>query len=195
MPALLDILSQDKLEKHRVFSSAAVPLLFRFSHGCRRAGVFCCLVVHLMKECKWSIQHENGDLILVARNCIKFRLPESYCLITLIDAFYFIEVHIDSDDTSLCRKVCPTVQKKIIAGINAACEKLQYSNDHPHLAVFCPCCTNTEAGSSKTKERHAAVLKESKFCFCIETSQRAALSERHRVWLEEESQGTPSTST
>ena len=35
MPALLDILSEKELEKHRIFSSTAAPLLFRFSHGCR----------------------------------------------------------------------------------------------------------------------------------------------------------------
>ena len=34
MPALLDSLSHKELEKHRVFSSAAAPLLFQFSHGC-----------------------------------------------------------------------------------------------------------------------------------------------------------------
>ena len=65
MPALLDILSRKELEKHRVFSSAAAPLLFRFSHGCRRARVFCCLVVYLMKECKWNIRHKNKKLILL----------------------------------------------------------------------------------------------------------------------------------
>ena len=57
MPALLDVLSREDLEKHRVFFSAASPLLFRFPCGCRHAGVFCCLVVYLMKQSKWSIQH------------------------------------------------------------------------------------------------------------------------------------------
>ena len=51
MPALLDMFEQDELEKHRVDSSVADPLLFTFKNGCRRAGVFCCSIVYLMKEC------------------------------------------------------------------------------------------------------------------------------------------------
>ena len=188
MPALLDILSQEELENHRVFSSAAAPLLFRFSHGCRRAGVFCCLVVHLMKESKWSIQHESGDLILVSRNCVKFRLPESYCVITLIDAFYFIEVHMEPDaELSLCQEVCPEVRRQVLAGIDAACAKLCYSNDHPQLAVFCSLCSST---SDSSVERHAAtVLKKGNSYVCTATSRRSALTEGHTVWFTEQTQG------
>ena len=189
MPALLDILSREELEKHRVFSSAAAPLLFRFSHGCRRAGVFCCLVVHLMKENKWSIQHENKKLILVSRNCVKFRLPESYCIITLIDAFYFFEVHMEPDaELSLCQEVCPEVQRQVLAGIDAACAKLHYTNDHPQLAVFCPHCSS--ASNSGSVELHAAtVLKKGNSCVCTATSRRSALTEGHTVWLAEQTQG------
>ena len=100
MPVLLDILSGEDLDKQRVFSFMAAPLLFRFSHGCRRAGVFCCLVVYLMRECGWSIQSEGGELMLLARNCITFRLPSLTCFVTLIDAFYYIEAHIIQSDVS-----------------------------------------------------------------------------------------------
>ena len=188
MPALLDILSREELEKHRVFSSAAAPLLFRFSHSCRCAGVFCCLVVHLMKESKWSIQHENGDLILVSRNCVKFRLQESYCIITLIDAFYFIEVHMEPDaELSLCQEVCPMVQRQVLAGIDAACAKLHYTNDHPQLAVFCPLCSPP---NDSRVERHAAtMLKKGNSCVCTATSRRLALTEKHTMWLAEQAQG------
>ena len=191
MPALLDILSKKELEKHRVFSSAAAPLLFRFSHGCRRAGVFCCLVVYLMKECKWSIRHENKKLILVARNCVSFRVTNDdhrSCVVTLIDAFYFFEVYIAADTPlSLCREVCPTIQREILAGIKAACEKLRYVNDQPHLAVFCPCCNCSieEASSlSDSNSRHAAVLEKDD-CVCVEKSRHAPLNERHTIWLAE----------
>ena len=160
-----------------------------------------------MKQSKWSIQHENGNLILVARNCITFRLTDSSCLITLIDAFYFFEVHIAADTPlSVCREVCPTIQKEILSGINAACEKLHYANDCPHLAVFCPLCTTEEAASPSNNDRpylavlcpccttreltspsshdnlHAAVLKKDD-CVCIETSRHAPLTESHSVWL------------
>ena len=195
MPALLDILSREELEKHRVFSSVAAPLLFRFSHGCRRAGVFCCLVVHLMKESKWSIQHRNKKLILVARNCVSFRVTSEdgrSCIVTLIDGFYFFEAHIAVDTPpSLCQKVCPTIQREILAGIRAACEKLRYVNDQPQLAVFCPSCdhhTKEAPPLSDGDHRHAAAMEESG-CECIETSRHAPLTDRHTIWLAEEGQG------
>ena len=192
MPALLDILSREELEKHRVFSSEAAPLLFRFSHGCRRAGVFCCLVVHLMKESKWSIQHRNKKLILVARNCVSFRVTNDdgrSCIVTLIDGFYFFEAHIAADTPlSLCQKVCPTIRMEILAGIRAACEKLRYINDQPQLAVFCPSCTKEAPPPSDGDHRHAAALGESG-CECIETSRHAPLTDRHTIWLAEEGQG------
>ena len=70
MPALLEMLPNSELENHRVFSSAAAPLLIRFPEGWLRAGVFCCLVIHLMNVCGWKMTHIPGKLMFVARNCI-----------------------------------------------------------------------------------------------------------------------------
>ena len=183
LPALLDILSQEELEKHRVFSLTAAPLLFRFSHGCRRAGVFCCLTVYLMKECKWSILSKNGELMLVARNCVTFSLPTCACIVTLIDAFYYIEAHITKSTPSICRKACPTIRKEVLAGINAACEKLLYTNDHPHLAVFCQHPGSTASPPSH-EDRHAAVIDiENNSCECTKGQEVAELQEQHTIWL------------
>ena len=192
MPALLDILPQDELEKHRVFSSTAAPLLFRFSHGCRRAGVFCCLIVHLMKECRWSILSESGELMLVARNCITFSLPTCTCFVTLIDAFYYIEAHITKSTPTVCHKACPTVREEILAGINAACEKLLYTNDHPHLAVFCqhPGTTGEAASPPSHEARHAAVIKiDDGCCVCTKGQVINELQEQHTIWLTGYKQG------
>ena len=148
MPALLDMLPHSKLEKHRVLSSAAAPLLIRFPEGWPRAGVFCCLVIHLMNVCGWKVTHASGKVILVARNCIKFRLPKSTCYVTLIDAFSHIEVHVKAP-VNVCERVCPMIQESVISGIKAACSRLHYNNDVPHLAVFCPHTTDDETPSSE----------------------------------------------
>ena len=185
MPALLDVLSHEELEKHRVFSSPASPLLFCFACGCRRAGVFCCLIVHLMKKSKWSIWHANGRLIsAVARNCVTFRLSKPSCLITLIDAFYVLEVHIAANTkASVCQEVCPTIRSEILAGIEAASEKLHYKKNHPELGVFCPCSEFTSEGAASSS-RHAAILGEDE-CICVETSVSIPLNERQTIWLDE----------
>ena len=187
MPALLDVLSHEELEKHRVFSSPVSPLLFCFACGCRRAGIFCCLVVHLMKKSKWSIWHANGRLIsAIARNCITFRLSKPSCLVTLIDAFYVLEVHIAANTkASVCQDVCPTIRKEILAGIEAASVALHYSEDHPELGVFCPCSECISEGATNSSH-HAAILVEDEcVCTCVETSVSIPLNERQTIWLDQ----------
>ena len=189
MPVLLEILSGEDLEKQRVFSSMAAPLLFRFSHGCRRAGVFCCLVVYLMKECGWSVLSEGGELMLVARNCLTFWLPSLSCFVTLIDAFYYIEAHILKSTRLVCQKACPAIRDEVLAGINAACEKLKYANDRPHLAFY---CDHSEASGGAAApppsqgDRHAAVVKkELSCCTCVNGRFTFELREEHNIWLTE----------
>ena len=53
MPSLLQALSENKLASYRDSSLEAATLLVRFRHGYRRAGVFCCFVVHLIRHCGW----------------------------------------------------------------------------------------------------------------------------------------------
>lgn len=179
MPALLDVLAQKELQEERVkhrrkhLSSEGSSLLFRFSRGCRQAGLFCCLAVHMMKHSHWSIQNDQGNLIHVSRNLIKFGEPYP---VTLIDSFYYLEVHV-SVPLPLCKKICPTIQQEVLDGIKGACSKLQYRDDSPSLAVFCPFHTKIEA-----KEWHAAVIT-GEYCKCIKTSDFHVLSEDQKVWL------------
>ena len=184
MPALLDILPREELEKHRVFTSAAAPLLFHFPHGCRRAGLFCCLVVHLMKHSNWSIQRKGGSLLLVARNCITFQYPAHACFITLVDAFHYIEVHVVAT-ADVCHTVCPVIREEILSGITSACEKLKYLNDTPQLAVFCPHHSSTEASPSlNTELRHAALVEVKDNCFmCTKETIVDKLKDEHKIWL------------
>ena len=66
MPTLLMSVPPSELEKHRVFTSPADPLVFRFPNNCLPYGMFCCLVVLLIK--KFGLL--SG---LPAKNCVKFR--------------------------------------------------------------------------------------------------------------------------
>ena len=188
MPSLLKMLLRVDLERLRVFKSEAAPLLFRFSHGCRRAGVFCCLVVHLMNHCKWSILHENGDLILVARNCVRFRPLRDSCYVTLIDAFYYIEAHVNAPPP-LCLKHCPVIRQQILDGIDAACKVLKYTKDHPHMAFFCPHLDDMEKDNKK--DRHAAKIDDDGDYFsCTMSDNYFELEKEHKIWLK--GQGTSS---
>ena len=140
-----------------------------------------------MKQSKWSIQHLDKKIILVARNCVTFRLPKHSCLVTLIDAFYFFEVHVAAEtEASVCRKVCPIIQKEILAGIEAASEKLRYSNDRPEVGVFCR--YHGDPALLPQSDRHAALVQESgtgSACMCVETSESNALDEWSTIWFDQ----------
>ena len=190
MPALLDILPREELEKHQVFTSAAAPLLFHFPHGCQRAGLFCCLVVHLMKHSNWIIQRKGGSLLLVARNCITFQYPAHACFITLVDAFHYIEAHVVAT-ADVCHTVCPVIREEILSGITSACKKLKYLNDTPQLAVFCPHPSSSEASPPlNTELRHAALVEVKDNCFmCTKETIVDKLKDEHKIWLSDRHRG------
>ena len=68
MPALLQTLKESELEKRRMSSPVAATLLVRFPRGFRRAGVFCCFAVHLIRHCGWSIIFDSKEPI--ASECV-----------------------------------------------------------------------------------------------------------------------------
>ena len=160
MPSLLQMLPPKELDKHRTFSQTApATLLIRFPQGWPRSGVFCCLVSFLMNHCQWRICRPS----LVARNCIKFKIPKYTCSITLIDSFAYFEVHIKAPP-KICREVCPIVQQQVFDGIDAASRTLHYNNAHPEPGFFCSHPTNGGEPSPDTKRLtsslHPATLSE-----------------------------------
>ena len=115
MPSLLQMLPPEELDKHRAPSSSPVaPLIIHFSHGWPRNGIFCCLVVYLINHGKWQvILPSTGSPILIARNCVKFRIPRSACTVTLIDSYVNFEIHI-SAPPPVCRKMAPTIRNLVL---------------------------------------------------------------------------------
>ena len=138
MPTLLRSVPPSELEEHRVFNLSADPLLLRFESGCIRCGIFCCLVVFLMKMCGWKVCMPSGEPVLLARNCVKFQLPKDPATVTLIDSFSFIEVHIDAR-SSVCQCACPSIRQCVLEGVTATSKTLHYDDDVPVSSFFCPC--------------------------------------------------------
>ena len=181
MPSLLQMLPREELDKHRVFSSAAAPLVIHFPHGWPRSGIFCCLVVFLINCCKWQVCRPSGLPILVARNCIKFKLPSCPCSVTLIDSFAQFEVHVNSP-AEFCCEICPNIRQKIFDGIDAAAATLRYNNDTPHPAFF---CAHTPKDSEKTTLHTATLSKDRKWCMCTEDEDLFyKLNDRQTVWFD-----------
>ena len=182
MPSLLQRLPSEELDAHRVPSQVAAPLLIRFPHGWPRNGVFCCLVVYLINQCKWQvILPKAGSPILMTKNCIKFRVPGRYpTTVTLIDSYAYFEIHIKAPPP-VCHKICPSIRDVIFDGIDEATVTLHYNNDTPCSGFFCP--HSNSNGQASNSEPHAATTEDQEYWQCTMEDHFGELTEREKVWF------------
>ena len=182
MPALLETLLEADLERHRVSSPMIAPLIVRFPDHSRRAGVFCCFVVHLIRYYGWKLLLDSKEPLY--RNCIKlqfFTSPPS--TITVIDSNTYIEVHIDitvQGSTSEYASTTTLVRQAILNGIRAACVALGYKETVPQLTFLCPHTDHPEG----TKQ-HTATLTDNQQYWCCDVTPRLAgsLKQQHLIWF------------
>ena len=189
MPALTQPLPVGELEKHRVFSPLAAPLLVRFPGGSRRSGVFCCFVAHLIRHCGWDVLFKSKEPL--HRNCVTlhvFTSPPS--TITVIDANIYIEVHVDIQASVSHRKYTShlrAIRKATVNGIKAACIALSYRETNPELTFFCPHTHPLTSSSHQLQqvERHTATITDDKRYWCCDLTPRLSglLGEQHLNWF------------
>ena len=187
MPALMLTLSESELEKHRVMSPIASTLLVQFPHGSRRAGVFCCFVVHLIRHCGWELLLDAKEPLY--RNCIKLRLLTSPpCLVTVIDSNAYIEIHADTISqvpTSEYAGLLPIIKQSILSGICAACSALNYKKTKPQLTFFCPHSTVSSGSKSQCVKQHTATLTPDRKYWCCDLLPKCfgTLESFHLIWF------------
>ena len=189
MPALMLTLSEAELEKHRVASPVAATLLVRFPHGSRRAGVFCCFVVHLIRHCGWELLLNAKEPLY--RNCIKLRLLTSPpCLVTVIDSNSYIEIHTDATSqvpTSEYAGLLPVIKQSILSGICAACSALNYKKTKPQLTFFCPhsSVSSDSTSHSQLVQQHTATLTPDRKYWCCDLLPNCfgTLELSHLIWF------------
>ena len=192
MPALLITLREAELEKYRISSPELATLLVRFPHHSRRAGVFCCFVVHLINYFGWSILLDKAecDSEPLYRNCIKMHLPTNPpCSITLIDSNALIGVYVRlaaEANPSKCSALLNVIKNAILGGIDAACKALNYKQTTPEFAFHCP---HTQPASqispAKEMKRHTATLNDKKeFLTCdLDRDNSYQLQPKHLIWF------------
>ena len=192
MLSLLPTLSEADLEKYRISSPVAATLLVRFPGGSRRAGVFCCFVIHLIRYCGWDLLLKSKQPLY--RNCVWLQLYTSPpCMITLIDSNTYIEVHVNITapvPRSEYAGHFPIIRQAIINGIQAACSKLNYKTTKPELAFLCPHTSpfpSPLASADQLQEirQHTATLTKDKRYWCCDLQPQLSglLDERHSIWF------------
>ena len=176
MPSLLNSIPPAELKKYRISSDALSPIAICFPSGSIRSGIFCCLIVYMMKVPKWNVLlPKSRQPALLAKNCVEFRFPGRPCTITLIDSFSYIEVYIKSPP-AIGKELCPIIRDQLLDGIQAACNVLHYNNDTPQVSIFCPCALSTE-------KLHLAEIDSSGYWICMSKNDVwGELPSQSRVW-------------
>ena len=190
MLSLLSTLSEAELEKYRFSSPAASTLLVRFPSRSRRAGVFCCFVIHLIKHGGWKLMIDSNFTEPIFRNCAKLQLLTSPpCTITVVDSNSCIEVHVDitaSVPRSVYAGHFPVIRQAILNGVRAACITLNYKATKPELAIYCPHtshCSNEHA--APVKKHTATLTPDRKYWRCDITPRLSnVLDNRQSIWFE-----------
>ena len=187
MPACLVTLSDAELKKHRTSSTMVATLLVKFPQASRRAGVFCCFAVHLIRHCGWKPLLDAKEPLY--RNCIKIHLMVSPpCTVTMIDSNSFIEVHTDVSAQATvneCARLLPVLKTNIFSGITAACKALNYKQTHPEIGFICPHFEASSPGISQNSQLHSAsITSDTQFWCCdVNTKINSRLENRHHIWF------------
>ena len=161
----------------------------QFPLGSRRAGVFSCFIVHLIRHCGWDLFLDAK--VRLFRNCIKFH-PKKLSppvTVTVIDSNSYIEVHanICAEATGLeVARLLPMLKGSIFSGIAAACKALNYKQTYPEIAFFCPQHeSESSSGASRKPNLHPASIRPDRKYWCcdVDPSISGRLQSRHRIWF------------
>ena len=173
MPALLPHLDSTQVSK---YLERGASLMIRFPHGYIPSGLFCCLVALLLSS-SWNVCLNRGKPLCLYRNCINLRLMGSSEIVTLVDMFSYIEVHVVEASSEVCREIRGLVH----SGIKSACSVLKYHNVQLEDAFMC-------AGARCTSDPpHVALVVCSRSAYkwvcTILEDQNEDLSEDQLMWL------------
>ena len=191
VPALLQRLNKEEIDKHRVpcSSSAASPLVLTFpKHGGPLLGVFCASVVSLLSDenthpCPWKLAMDEDDVIpcCLYRNCVEFTVHDYPGSVMLIDSFDYIEVHLHVNTSAASvvndfAQYCDTVQYGIIEAIRRATYALHYDYYKPTIGFGCT-CDLPAFHLAKVRDDNASWICSKKRNKC------GHLAENQKVWL------------
>ena len=172
MPALLPHLDSTQVSK---YLERGTSLMIRFPHGYIPSGLFCCLVALLLSS-SWKVCMDRGKPLCLYRNCIRLGQMKSSEIVTLVDMFSYIEVHVEEASSEVCREIRGLVH----SGIKSACSVLKYHNVQFEDAFMC-------AGAHCTSDPpHVAVVVCSRSAYkwkcTIKDDQNGDLSEDQLMW-------------
>eukprot|EP00731_Ephydatia_muelleri_P009364 Em0004g1702a len=118
MPALLPHLDPDQVAQYREHGA---PLMIRFSQGYIPSGLFCNFIA-LLFSFSWKVCMDRRKPSCLHRNCIRLEQSGTSNIMTLIDMFSYIEVHVREASYRVRREI----RGYVTCGIKSACSVLKY---------------------------------------------------------------------
>ncbi|XP_064387667.1 uncharacterized protein LOC135335908 isoform X2 [Halichondria panicea] len=182
MPSLLSLLPPTQINDKRadLLKTGLIPLVLHFKKNWQCCGVFCCLQVYLIKECKWEIEIEDHQ---PSRNFVQLIHREEDCFITLIDGFSFLEIHSSNNR----KEMLSLIYANIHSGLRSAYKALKYTYEDPEDAFLCP-HELPESQSTETSyqvpHHPARVLAQGNVMRCTHYKKMTYnLENGHKDWL------------
>ena len=185
VPALLDVLEEDKIDSHRVsLSSLLPPLVVEFPHKAPLLGVFCALTCFLLSErncfpAPWCLS--TSDVLkptCLFRNCIQFDIPQCHSSVVLMKSAKRFECHVSLPKVFFDRysnTLCSLILRALDKGLQEANTALGYSSSQYSTTLLCPC------GEGRA---HSAIVEDS-YWVCSASSERCGeLTSNQKIWLE-----------
>jgi GTPase SAR1 family protein len=178
MPALLQVLEEEEVCKHRVPSDSDVAALaLDFPVGGPRRGIFCTLVSFLVSQnnqhprpWKITLLPNSNTPACLYRNCIQFSIPRCPGMLQLIDAFTHFEVHVSAAN------LCTFARRAVFAGFKMATHTLSYKVCTMKQAILCPC---------QMESTHVAIMGDGNSWICKKDETKyGKLTARYLVWKE-----------
>ena len=192
MPALLKSLPVTELDDKRTrLLKKSSPLVVRFKNDWPYSGVFCCLQVYLMKECKWELSKEENP----TQNVVTMRIPEQLFLVSLVDLIKHIEVYVSCTvPLALTHFPFASIRESIHSGIYSACETLRYDGIELTNAFLCPHYDLDSAASAlqASIDCHLALVRGTTgFMSCTQKDEDYPLNDQQKQWLKKKIQVSP----
>ena len=178
MPALLPHLDSGQVSKYIQPGSS---LIVKPTQGCIPSGLFCYLAAHLLSPTdasSWKVCMDGDKPLCLYRNCITFELEHSTEIVTLVDMFSYILVHVDNMSSQVCREISGRVH----SGVESACRVLKYQGVQFKDAFM---CTGASCTSDPPHVATVVLGKKWKWKCSIRGHHNGDLSEGQLMWFGE----------
>ena len=187
VPAILKKLTNRELDKYRVSctESPACPLVLSFpKHGGPLLGVFCATVVALLSEDNpqsnpWKVSLEKDKVTpsCLYQNCVQFAIEKRPGMVTLIDSFEHIEIHL-SKAAARKAEYPMLIKHAVFECIRQATLALHYDYHQPDIGFGCPC--------KNSSDFHSAEIGEDSIWICSKDNEECDdLLTCQSLWLQE----------